>query len=177
MATTANPVKSFEENVKNKAQEMGDAAKQFGDKAWDAAGNAVDKAKETATSAFDKAKETATSAVDKAKNVASKVADKTKETASALGQKAEDATHAVGRGMGSLAGSVRENLPQSGMLGSAASSVASGLESTGQYLEKGGLQGIAEDVMNLVRRNPLPALLLGIGLGYVIARATTSRNS
>ena len=57
------------------------------------------------------------------------------------------------------------------------SSVASGLESTGQYLEKEGLQGMAEDVQGLIRRNPLPAVLLGIGLGYIIARALGSRNA
>jgi phage-related tail protein len=166
MSTTASPAKTQEDSFKAKAQEMGEAARQFGDKAKDAAANVADKAKETAGNV-----------ADKAKDAASKMADKTRETASALGQKAEDATHAVGRGIGSLGGTVRENLPQSGVLGAAASSVASGLESTGQYLEKEGLQGMAEDLQNIVRRNPLPALLLGIGLGFIIARAIASRNS
>jgi len=91
-------------------------------------------------------------------------------------QKAQDATDAVGRGMESLAGNIRQNLPQSGPVGAAAASVANGLETGGQYLEKEGLQGIGQDVLNLIRRNPLPAVLVGIGLGFILARATTTRS-
>jgi hypothetical protein len=156
---------------------MGDAATPFGDKAKDTAACAADKAKESASNVVDKAKETAANVVGRMKDVASNVVDKTKETASAIGHKAEDTTHAVGRGMGALAGSVRDNLPQSGVIGSAASTVAGGMESAGHYLEKEGLQGMGDDVLNLIRRNPFPALLVGIGLGYIIARATASRNS
>jgi hypothetical protein len=113
---------------------------------------------------------------DKAKDIAANVADKARDTASNLGQKAEDATRAVGGGMESLAGSMRENLPHSGVIGSASSTVASGLESTGRYLQQEGLKGIAEDMTNLIRRNPLPAMLLGIGLGFILARVTSSRS-
>jgi len=69
---------------------------------------------------------------------------------------------------------VRDSLPHEGMFGSAASSVAGGLESSGKYLEQEGLQGIADDVTNMIRRNPIPALVLGIGLGFLLARLTTS---
>jgi hypothetical protein len=54
--------------------------------------------------------------------------------------------------------------------------VAGALESSGRYLEEQGLSGIGEDLTNLIRRNPLPAILLGIGLGFLLARATTSRS-
>jgi hypothetical protein len=119
----------------------------------------------------DKAKELASNVADKARDVASNVADKAKDTASTLGQKAEDATQAVGSGMQSLAGTMRDKLPQSGPLGAASSTLASGLENTGRYLKEEGLSGVAEDLTNLIRRNPLPAMFLGIGLGFVLARA------
>jgi len=45
------------------------------------------------------------------------------------------------------------------------------LESTGRYLQEEGLKGVAEDMTNLIRRNPLPAMFLGIGLGFILARA------
>jgi hypothetical protein len=105
------------------------------------------------------------------------VMDKAKDTASDIGKKAETATHAVGHGMKSLAGSMRETLPREGMLGAASSTLASGLESSGQYLERESLQGIADDMTNLIRRNPIPALLLAVGLGFILARATTSSRS
>jgi hypothetical protein len=119
----------------------------------------------------EKAKDMASNVAEKAKDVASNVAEKAKDTASTLGQKAEDATHAVGSGMQSLAGSMREKLPQGGPIGAASSTLASGLESTGRYLQEEGLKGIADDMTNLIRRNPLPAMFLGIGLGFVLARA------
>jgi hypothetical protein len=58
--------------------------------------------------------------------------------------------------------------------------VADTLEGGGRYLQEHGLSGIGEDLTNLVRRNPVPAVLLGIGLGlglgYLIARVTSSRS-
>jgi hypothetical protein len=121
----------------------------------------------------DKAREMASNVADKARDAASNVADKAKDAASTLGQKAEDATHAVGSGMQSLGGTVREKLPHEGAIGAAASSIAGSLESGGQYLKEEGLSGIAEDVTNLIRRNPVPAMLVGLALGFIIARATT----
>jgi len=110
-------------------------------------------------------------AADKAKEIAGNVAEKAKDAASTLGQKAEDATHAVGSGMQSLAGTMRDKLPQSGPIGAATSTLASGLENTGRYLQEEGLKGVGEDMTNLIRRNPLPAMFLGIGLGFILARA------
>jgi len=125
----------------------------------------------------DKAKEAGAGAMDKAKDIAGTAADRAKDVASTIGKKAEDATHAVGSGMQSLAGTVRENLPHEGVLGTCASTVAGSLEASGRYLEREGLQGIAEDVTGLIRRNPVPAVLLGIGLGFLLARVTMSSRS
>jgi hypothetical protein len=123
---------------------------------------------------MDTAKETASNVADKAKQAASNVADRAKEVASAAGEKADSAVSSVGRGMESLAGTIRDKGPQSGVLGGATSSVASALDSTGRYLEEQGLSGIGEDVTNLIRRNPIPALLVGVGLGFLLARMTRS---
>jgi hypothetical protein len=111
--------------------------------------------------------------IDKVKETATDVFDKAKGAASQLGHKAEDATHAVGGGMQSLAGTLRDHLPQSGPVGAATGALESGLESTGKYLQEEGLQGMAEDVTQLIRRNPFPAMLLGVGLGFILARLTT----
>ena len=130
------------------------------------------KAKETAADMAERARDMAAGAADRAKDVAVNVAGRAREAASTLGHKTEDATHAVGSGMQALGGTVRDKLPQSGVVGAAASSLASGLECSGQYLKEEGLSGIAEDVTNLIRRNPVPAMLVGLALGFIIARAT-----
>jgi hypothetical protein len=125
--------------------------------------------------AADKARDLAANVGEKAREAASGVAEKARDLASNVGQRAEDATAAVGSGMRSLAGTLRETLPHEGVVGSASSTVAGGLESTGRYLQDEGLGGLAQDMTNLIRRNPIPALLLGVGLGFILARAT-SRN-
>lgn len=112
---------------------------------------------------------------NKASDAASSAADKAKQTASKVGQKAEDATHAVGSGMKNLADTIRHKGPQEGALGAAACSVADTLDSGGRYLEEEGISGIAGDMTTLIRRNPIPAMFVGIGLGFVLARATMRR--
>jgi len=137
-------------------------------------GSMTDKAKDMASSVAEKAREAASSVADTASNVGHKVADTASGFASNVGHKVEGATSAVGDGMKSLAGTIREKAPHSGMLGSASSSVADSLESSGRYIQEQGLGGIAEDLTNIVRRNPIPALFVGIGIGFLLARATRS---
>lgn len=100
----------------------------------------------------------------------SRAKDKVKEAASFVGHKAEQATEAVGAGMESLGSSIREHTPDSGMLGKAGDAVADKLEGAGQYLETQGLQGLARDATDLIRKNPIPALLVGVGIGFLLAR-------
>lgn len=123
-----------------------------------------------------KAQDVLHQAGDKARDAAGVVADGARNAAATIGQKAEDATGSVGQGLQSLAGTIRGHTPQSGVIGAAASSVATGLENTGKYLKDEGLSGMAEDITGMIRRNPIPALLLGVGVGFLIARATTSRS-
>lgn len=118
------------------------------------------------------AKTTASTMGETARGAASAVAEKAEEAAKYVGQQAEDATMAVGTGMKNLAGTIREKGPHEGILGSAGGAVAETLETSGKYLEQHGLSGIGEDMTNLIRRNPIPAVLIGIAVGYLISRAT-----
>jgi ElaB/YqjD/DUF883 family membrane-anchored ribosome-binding protein len=117
---------------------------------------------------------TAENVIDKAKDVASTVGEKAKNVASAVGDRADSAVSSVGSGMQSAADTVRDKGPQSGMLGKATEGVACGLESGGRYLEEHGLSGMADDLTNLIRRNPVPALLIGVGIGFLLARLLRS---
>ena len=89
----------------------------------------------------------------------------------AVGERAEEALGAVGQGMSHLAGSIRQNVPREGVLGSAAGSVAEGLEAGGRYLREHGLSEIADDLGRVVRRHPLPALLAVFGVGFLLGSA------
>jgi ElaB/YqjD/DUF883 family membrane-anchored ribosome-binding protein len=113
--------------------------------------------------------------VGNARDLASNVADLAKDVATSIGQKAEGAAHAVGSGVQSLGSTVRDRLPHSGVVGTAAASLADGLESGGHYLQEEGFTGIAKDLTNIIRRNPVPAILVGVAAGFLLARVTARR--
>ena len=85
---------------------------------------------------------------------------------------AGEAATAVGETMGSLASVIRDNAPHEGTITSAATAVAGGLESASSYLQEKGYENIATDLTAVIRRYPVQALLVGVGLGYVLARLT-----
>lgn len=129
-----------------------------------------------AANVAERGKELATETASRVKDVGAKVAQKAGEAGSFVGRKADEATSAVGAGMKNLAGAIREKTPENGVVGAAGSAVADTLESSGKYLQEQGLGGIGDDLTNMIRRNPIPAVLLCVGVGYLIARATSSRS-
>jgi len=150
-------------------------ATQQRDKNFSGSGSGMaDAAREGAGKAGEAVKDTASSMTQKAsdavKDTASSMAHKASDAGSYIAHKAEDATSAVGGGMKSLADTLRDKGPHDGMFGNAASAVASTLESGGRELQEHGLSGIADDITNTVRRHPIPAVLIGIGLGVLLAR-------
>lgn len=150
------------------------------DQAKEQAGQAVDKGREAASHAGEAVSQAASAVgqavTQKAGEVATAVGNKAADLASAAGHKAEDATAAVGHGMQTAADKVREYTPDSGMLGSASKGVADAIDSAGKYVEDRNLSGMMDDVTNLVKRNPIPALLVGLGVGFLIGRLMTPRS-
>jgi hypothetical protein len=128
--------------------------------------------KEGAHNMADKAKEVGSNIADKAKEVAGAVRDRAGAVADAVGEGADKGAGYVGECMEHLGRKLHDNAP-SGFIGDAAHRVASGLESSGRYLREEGLSGMAEDLGNLIKRNPIPAILVGVGIGFLIARATS----
>jgi uncharacterized protein YjbJ (UPF0337 family) len=60
-----------------------------------------------------------------------------------------------------------------GAVSTAATAVAGGVESASSYLQEKKFEEMATDLTALIRRYPVPSLLVGVGLGYVLARLTT----
>jgi ElaB/YqjD/DUF883 family membrane-anchored ribosome-binding protein len=150
------------------------------DKAKEQAGQAVEKGREAAAHAGESLS-SAASAVgqavsNKASDAASAVSHKASEVAHTVGQKAEDATASVGHGLQTAADKVRENTPDGGVLGAASNRVADVMDRAGHYVEDKNLSGMMDDMTNLIKRNPIPALLLGLGVGFLIGRVLSSRS-
>ncbi len=59
-----------------------------------------------------------------------------------------------------------------GVVSTAATAVADGLGSASSYLQEKEFAEMATDLTALIRRYPVQSLLVGVGLGYVLARLT-----
>jgi len=154
-------------------QKAQDTANKTADQAKSAVSSGAEKAKDAAHGAIDRARDAANSGMEKAKDVAQAGWDRAKDAAQAAGHTATHATESVGSGMESLAGTLRDNAP-GGMFGTAASSVADSLERGGRYIREEGLSGMTDDLTETIRRNPIPAVLIAVGVGFLLARATRS---
>jgi len=96
--------------------------------------------------------------------------EETKRLGAYMQEKAEDATKAVGAGMETVGCAIHEHEPKEGMLHNVGETMATKLESGGRYLESHGLSDIADDLGNLIRANPIPALLVGVSIGFLLSR-------
>jgi hypothetical protein len=124
-----------------------------------------------------KTEDVASDVSSKAQDWAGNVANKAQETASAVVHKTDDGIAAVGHQMNALGEKVREAAPHNGAIGSAATAVADELQAGGHYLEGHGLEAIGKDLTDVVRRHPIPSLLVGFGLGCLLGMTLLQRRS
>jgi uncharacterized protein YjbJ (UPF0337 family) len=95
---------------------------------------------------------------------------KAREFGATAAKKANQAAPAIGEKMKSLASVIRGKAPQEGKIGTTATKVAGGLESASYYLQEKKFDHLGEDFRSLVRRYPLQSVLVGLGLGFLLAR-------
>jgi hypothetical protein len=118
-----------------------------------------------------------TTLMDQARSAAENVKDKAKQAGEFVRDRADSTVSTAGKGMESLAGTIRDRGPREGILGSATSGVAGALDSTGRYLDEQGMSGMVDDLTGLIKNHPVPAVLIGIGLGFLLARLTTTTSN
>ena len=95
---------------------------------------------------------------------------KAQEIGASAATKANDVAAIAGEKMGSLANTIREKAPHGGAIATTAETIAGGLESTSSYLQEKKFDYLAKDLIALVRNYPVQSLLVGMGLGYLLAR-------
>ena len=163
MSNVANPSRPANENNENTAGNMASAVSE--------------KANEAGTFLADKANEAGKFVAENAKNIASSAMHSAENAASYMGQCADDTRCSVGGSIKQMGESLRSATPDDSMMHDAAGSVASTLESAGQYISEHGFDNMAEDMTNMIRRNPIPAVCIAAGIGFLLARASTSSRS
>jgi uncharacterized protein YjbJ (UPF0337 family) len=107
---------------------------------------------------------------DKTAGAVASMSAKARELGATAAKKANQAAPAIGERMKSLASVIREKAPREGKIGTTATKVAGGLESASYYLQEKKFDHLGEDFRGLVRRHPLQTLLVGLGLGFLLAR-------
>jgi hypothetical protein len=118
-----------------------------------------------------KAKDAGAEAVDKAKEAAASVGEMAAQAACAVGGKVDDLTASAGTEIKEFGDRLGAKAPHDGVLGHASQAVAETIHAGGKYIEDAKLSGMTNDVAKMVRRNPIPSLLIGIGVGFMIGRA------
>jgi ElaB/YqjD/DUF883 family membrane-anchored ribosome-binding protein len=149
------------------------------DQAADTANTITDRAQQ----AGEKASEIAQQAAGKVKQVAddlrskdpseivSDARDKAAEVGAATADRVDSAMTATGEQLSSLAHTVREKAPE-GKAGEVATKAADALERSGEYLQTADLPMVRSDLERIIREHPIESLLVGLGVGYLLARAT-----
>ena len=138
------------------------------DKAHDTVDRTTDAAHNTVDAVSEKAQQVASDVKDKAQQVA----DKAQDIGQQAVDRADDATTTVGGKMTDVAQTIREKAPMSGPVANAADTAANTLERAGTYLQEQDLADMRSDLEGIIRRHPIESLLVGLGVGYLLARST-----
>jgi uncharacterized protein YjbJ (UPF0337 family) len=120
---------------------------------------------------YDERMRTSSPASDPGKSGETK-AGETKAGETTSNVSAAQSISAVGEKIGSLAGVIRDKAPHEGAVGTAATTVAQKLDAAGSYLQQKDLDHVMGDLSTIIRRYPVPSLLIGLGVGYLLARST-----
>jgi uncharacterized protein YjbJ (UPF0337 family) len=67
------------------------------------------------------------------------------------------------------AGTAAAKAPE--VAGAAATTVTDTVAEAGTYVQEKGIEGLSGDLTGLIRRYPVPALLIGLGIGFVLGRS------
>jgi uncharacterized protein YjbJ (UPF0337 family) len=97
--------------------------------------------------------------------------EKTAGVAATVTSAAQDVASRMAETAGTAAGKAQE------MAGAAATAVTDTMAGAGTYVQEKGVQAVPGDLVGLIRRYPIPALLIGLGIGFVLARSLGTRQT
>jgi len=122
------------------------------------------------TQAADKAKEAAANMNDMATHAASAAGQVASQAACDMGQRVDEMTATCGSNIRDLGERMHREAPQGGFLGGASQAFAQSIQNSGDYIEHARLSGMTDDLAQLIRRNPLSAIAIAMGIGWFVGR-------
>lgn len=171
MASTTFRQATKDDRKGNEWEKAKDAGNETLSKAKEVGQEALDKAKEVGENALGKVKEAGAEALGKAKEAVQSVGEMATETAATVGKKADDMTAAAGHRIAGFGETIAHQAPHEGLAGRASQAVADTIKEGGKYIEEHKLSGMAQDVEQVVKNHPIPALLICLGIGFCLGRA------
>jgi ElaB/YqjD/DUF883 family membrane-anchored ribosome-binding protein len=112
---------------------------------------------------------------DRTREVASNVKNRASEIGSRVAERTDAAMSAAGQRIENLGHSLRDRATEEGRMGRVLGRTAQALEHGGQYLQESTPTDVRMDLEDVMRRRPLTTLLVGAGIGFLIARALRGR--
>jgi ElaB/YqjD/DUF883 family membrane-anchored ribosome-binding protein len=110
-------------------------------------------------------------ATSKGKEALSTAKDKASEMSGQAHAKADEGMNKAAEGVGQAADMLRQRGEQTGgTMGTAATTVADKLDSTGTYLREKDTDQLMSDLEALIRRKPVESLLVAAGAGFVLSK-------
>jgi hypothetical protein len=113
-------------------------------------------------------------AMEQAKEAVASVGEMAGQAVSAVGKKADELTASAGSGLGKWGDALSEKTAHEGVFGHASQAVAEKLKEGGHYLEEAKFTGLTSDVTKMIRKNPVPAVIVGFGIGFLLGRTMRS---
>jgi ElaB/YqjD/DUF883 family membrane-anchored ribosome-binding protein len=142
------------------------------DRTADRSHETIDRASDTAHQAVDSAADKAQQVAGEVKEKAQQAMDKAQDLGSQAADRADAATTTVGEKMSDAAQTLRERAPATGPMANVADTAADTLDRAGTYLQQQDLADMRADLEGMIRRYPVQSLLIGFGVGYLLARST-----
>ncbi len=120
--------------------------------------------------AAEKGKEAAGNVGQMASHASSAVSEMVEQAACNVSEKADELAANAGVRIQEMGARFRNNAPRTGALAAASEAVAETVRGGGEYLEDAKLTGMVEDFAKMIRRNPIPAICIAMGLGWFVGR-------
>jgi ElaB/YqjD/DUF883 family membrane-anchored ribosome-binding protein len=98
------------------------------------------------------------------------VKDKASQFGARVSERASEAVSSISARVGEAANALREGAPAA--VAPYADRAADTVKRAASYLAEGDFKAYADDLSELVRRHPMPAMLTGVAVGILLARGS-----
>lgn len=110
----------------------------------------------------------------KAQETVDEVRARANEVSTQATLKSDEAMTSAGQQMENVASTMRSKAP-SGKAGDVTMQAADALERGGRYLQQSGPDDVRIDLETIIRKRPMESLLVGAGIGFLLARTFRGR--